>query len=742
MTQILTYVEIDIPAFSQNSPVDSPPIMTTFRFAVDAAYLPTSTIYAIPSIKEVRIDPAIVSLGQDIGQRATVTVMFKDHRHIFASEAFSSGTFWGKFRARYGLKLRGYLLRVITGSVGQALVDMETRNFVIESTDGPSTAGEFKIIAKDVLKLADGDRSQAPKPSNGFLSAGITNAGLSATLLPAGIGNSEYPASGLVSIGASEIVNFTRAADVLTIVRAQKGTTAVAHSAQERIQLVLQYTAQSPADIIRDLLVTYALVPASYIPLVDWQAEIGTYLNTVYTATIAEPASVAQLISELIEQVGLILWWDDVGQQVRLQVLRPISSTADVYDQTNYIAGTLKVEEQPEKRLTQVYTYFAKLNPLVAEDQLNNYRSTSNVVDAVAAASYGTSVIKKVFSRWIPDGGRSVADTLGSVLLARFKDPPRRISFDLLRGSVAPPILGIGYQVGGWPFQGTDGSAAMVPGQITSLNPRADIFQVELEEISANVVAVGSPGEHNIIIDANLFGVNLRTMHDSIYGVPVSGNVVNCTINTGVVVGSTTTATPAFTIGTWPAGVNINLFILGKIEGKGGAGGGGSNNTSTNGTPGSAGGTALFTRQAITLSTGSGKIWGGGGGGGGGGTRSLGSQPSTFHGSGGGGGAGKNAGGAGAGGAEGFGTNGLAGAAGTELAGGAGGASSGSGAGAGGAGGGPGLAGTAGANATTGSVNTLGGAGGATGKAIDGISFVTFTGGSSPSGDIRGSQVN
>ena len=108
MTKALTYVEIDIPAFTQNSPPNSPLTMQTYRFAVDAGYLPFATIDAIPSIRDVSIDPAMVSLGQDIGQRATVTVTFKDHRHIFAGEAFSSGTFWGKFRARYGLKLRGY----------------------------------------------------------------------------------------------------------------------------------------------------------------------------------------------------------------------------------------------------------------------------------------------------------------------------------------------------------------------------------------------------------------------------------------------------------------------------------------------------------------------------------------------------------------------------------------------------------------------------------------------------------
>jgi hypothetical protein len=215
----LTYVEIDIPAFVQNSPPDSPVPMTTFRFAVDTTYLP-SNIDAIPSIKRVSITPAVLSLGGNLGQRATVEVIFRDHKHIFSSETFDSGTFWGKFRGRYGLKLRGYPLRVIVGKVGDALVNMETRNFVIESTNGPATNGEYKIVAKDVLKFADGDRSQAPALSPGFVLADITAAAGNVTLSPAGIGDS-YGPSGLAAIGGKEIVRYTRlgydSSDVLLV---------------------------------------------------------------------------------------------------------------------------------------------------------------------------------------------------------------------------------------------------------------------------------------------------------------------------------------------------------------------------------------------------------------------------------------------------------------------------------------------------------------------------------------------
>ncbi|HEV7284387.1 MAG TPA: hypothetical protein VGN75_05980, partial [Kaistia sp.] len=223
----------------------------TMRFAQPADYLPRD-IEAIPSINGVSFTPGTVSLGEDLGQRATLTVSFGDHRWSDAApgfdkylaergyDAFARGTFWGKFRARHPY-LRGRAIRLIRGVVGQALADMETRHYILESFTGPTPDGIYTLTAKDVLKLADGDRAQAPKLSNGFLVSGITAVATTATLSPSGVGNAEYPASGYVAIGGKEICGFTRSADTLTLTRAQYGTTAAAHDAQDRAQLVLRY---------------------------------------------------------------------------------------------------------------------------------------------------------------------------------------------------------------------------------------------------------------------------------------------------------------------------------------------------------------------------------------------------------------------------------------------------------------------------------------------------------------------
>ena len=201
-------------------------VPVTLRFAVPTDYLPDD-IEAIPSIRSAEISPGTVSLGENLGERATLTVSFEDHRWSDtgpgfdkylderAYDPFKQGTFWGKFRARQPF-LRGRPIRLIRGFLGQTLTEMETRHYLIESFDGPSpNGGVYKIVGKDVLKLADGDRSKAPRLSNGFLVAAITDVDTSATLSPSGIGNIEYPTSGVAAIGGKEIVEFTRSGGCL-----------------------------------------------------------------------------------------------------------------------------------------------------------------------------------------------------------------------------------------------------------------------------------------------------------------------------------------------------------------------------------------------------------------------------------------------------------------------------------------------------------------------------------------------
>jgi len=940
----------------------------TLRFARPTAYLPKE-IDCIPNVQEISFTPATISLGENLGTRATLSVSFFDEPHSDTGEGFDKyladrdynpfdqGTFWGKFRARQPF-LRGRSIRWITGLEGEDLADMETRHFVVESFDGPTPDGKYTLVAKDVLKLVDGDRALAPAASTGFLVSPITDVATTATLSPSGVGDAEYPTSGYLALGGKEIVAFTRfiydpqgendpytkimlhmdgsnggttftdvnsggsahtwtatsattsttspkfgtaslitsagfvttpdhadftlgsqdwtidfwmncngttglvglagqmdavgnlpsisvaitrgggggvitaqiqtpsvtttlvgttsfggtstwnhfefsrsgstvrmfvngvqedvdtvsgalndsssnwsvgrigdntsytassckfdefrlsvgvarhtanftpksAAYAVTAVKLTTGDTvtltargqlgggvAQAFNAQDRVQVVLKYTSESVADIIDDLMEEYASVPSGFIPLSDWQAEAATFNGRLYSAVICEPTSVASLISELIQQAGLCVWWDDVAEKIRLQVLRGIVTDAALFTPENTIANSLTVKEQPDKRISQVLTYYGQINPLKQLSDLDNYRSSSLVIDDDAEEDYGGPVIKKILSRWIPGvGGRTVADRLGAILLSRYRDPPRRLSFDLGRYAGTDVSLGGGYRVSAHCFQDETGALAEVPVQVTRLNAPADRFKVEAEEVLFSG-STDDPNFHPLVIDSNTTNINLRTIHDAVYGAPTVDTVVECRILAGVKVTSTSRTLPAFDVGTWSAVDEITLIIEGDIRAAGGDAGRGYYPGLLAGQPGLQGGTALYTRQAINLELPAGaKLWGGGGGGGGGGANDLGKY------AGGGGGGAGDVPGVGGGGAYG------PGGTGTDTTGGAGSAGE-PATFNGGTGGGPGLAGAPGGGSTA-----PGGAAGAAGKAIDGVSYVTTT---VSGGDQRGTTT-
>lgn len=556
-------------------------VPVTLRFAVPTSHLDPA-IECIPSIKAIQFDPAVISLGKDLGQRATLTASFDDHRHSDTGAGFDKyvvereynpyeqGTFWGKFAARQPF-VRGRPLRWIVGTNDQDLAEMETRHYIIESFSGPSNDGVFKLIAKDLLKLADGDRALAPRVSEGFLVANITNVATTFTASPTGIG-ATYPASGHLNIGGSEIVSFTRSGDVFTITRAQLGTVASAHSAQDRAQIVIRYAGVSPDIIIAELLQDFAGVDGGYIPAGAWATEIAAHLNRVYTATIAQPTAVNVLLSEIIEQAGLSMWWNDRDQEIGLLVLRGLIYSNYFFSDENMNAGSLQIVEQPDKRLSQVHTYFGQINPLTSLTDKSNYRSVSYIADLQSEEDYGSPMIKEIFSRWIPALGRSVADRLGDIMIGRFKDPPRKISFHVLRNSTSELVLANGYQVEAWPLQDDTGDNETVNVQITRMRPNPDLIEVETEEVLFTASAEDLTVRH-IIVDANINNINLRTAHDSLYPEPESGITVVLTINSGVTVGSASTALLAVDIGSWPAGVEIIVAVNGRVQGTGGKGG-------------------------------------------------------------------------------------------------------------------------------------------------------------------------
>jgi len=233
------------------------------------------------------------------------------------------GTFFAKLRRRFPYYV-GRSLRVLEGEVGQSLASMRTRSYVISEWRGPDAAGNVTIIAKDILDLADDKKALAPLTSTGKIDADIEVSELSVfDLEPAGVGV-DYPASGRASIG-SEVVTFTRSTDTITLTgRALDGTADAAHSIGDLFQQAFRVDGVAIADVVYDLLVNFAGIDAAFITLADWQLEGERWLAGFdLTSTITKPTGITSLIGE-ISQLGVMFWWDDVNQKIRMRANRPL----------------------------------------------------------------------------------------------------------------------------------------------------------------------------------------------------------------------------------------------------------------------------------------------------------------------------------------------------------------------------------------------------------------------------------
>lgn len=638
----------------------------TVRYSDATGSAMPADIELIPNLKSVSQRPAKLELGESIGIRASVDLTFGDSRSpdtgpdgdYYLSERtydpYQQGTYWGKFRARYPF-VRGSDIRVLQGTTDQTLEQMEVRHFIVDQVAGPDSGGTFTIKCKDALQLANGKQAQAPSISNGVLGADITASTTSITLVPSGVG-AEYPTSGTAQIGGKEVVTFTRSGDNFTITRAQNNTEAQEHKQDDRFQICLVYSGERSVNIIQDLLENYANVPASYIPFGDWTSEWQNYIDRLYSAVIAEPTPVNELINELLEQTASALWWDDSARLLRFRVLREVSSTAALYNDDLIKAGSFSVKDQPEKRVSRVWTFYGQLNPLEKLDDSSNYANSLATVASESESDYGSPAIKRIFSRWIPRAGDDAASRLNDLILSRYTQPPRVFTWGLQRSDLlVQPELGGGYRLENRGVQSFDGTTDIRPVQVIQVKTTDTGHAVLAEEVLYNeTIAPVDPTTKQVPVNENRTNFNLYDETTSIFEVN-SGDTINCEIASGIIIGSASTSMPAFTTGSgWPSGVTINITNRGTIVGKGGAGGAGGEYRGTAGGTnlrdagdGFNGGTAIqFTQDASFTNEG---ITGGGGGGGGGSTASDDLRfggPTFCSGNGGGAGAGTGDGGA------------------------------------------------------------------------------------------------
>lgn len=460
----------------------------------------------IPAISgEIQKAPTSISGGKGLGNRAVVNVKIKDFPHHdrgvdpYVDERTydpeTTGTFWPRFIKRNPY-FEGRTLKVYTGYINTPFSwdDFQVQEYDITDISGPDR-GIVTVTAKDILIRTYKEKSQYPAISNGKLLADITDAATSATLTPTGIG-SEYPASGTVSIGG-EAITFTRSSDTLTLTgRAQWGTEAKAHSADDVVQICETWTDVNVVDVLEESLVTGAGLPAAYIPYdngatgtnENWDDEKELWLSaSTVNGILMKPESIEKVIAELSEQFMFDIWWDAVAQEVRIKALSPEppgSSINTLTEGYNILKDSVKIKRNAKDRVTEMQVWYGKLD-YSKKDELEEYSKASIKVDPSrsSADKYGSTSKRVIMCRWITDGAQ--AAQLAGRLFARFADTPETITFEVATKDDSLFEMAGRVEVDSWQFQDFSGANEPRKFQITELKEVEQGHSVRVSAVSS-----------------------------------------------------------------------------------------------------------------------------------------------------------------------------------------------------------------------------------------------------------------
>jgi hypothetical protein len=608
----------------------------TYRFCSTSGGKVPVGLDAIPCLVGINITPAVIDAGKGLGLRASCEITLRDFPHSDIRIdpyvdgrtyiPINQGSFFGKLKARNPY-YNGRIMRVYNGYLnddGSFDVDnFERRTFVIEQWNGIDPNGITQITGKDILKLASDERAVCPSPSVGKITLDMTTGTTSINLTPTGVG-SDYDASGYVRIG-QEVMSYTRSGDTLTIVRGQKGTIAATHRQGDTVQLCKQYAGETSQDIVYDLLVNFANVDTVFINKPDWDAEQVAYLPRLYNTLITTPTGISKLLSELSEQVGFFLFWDEVDELIKFQTIRPNSPSETVHQlssEYHLIADSLKTVDIVSDRVNEVWVYYGIIDHaknLTDDANYSNLYIASNVGDQSAVRNNDIR-IKKIVTRWITDG--AAATELGQRYLERFALSPIQADFMLDAKDSSIKLCDF-VELTSKQNQGFDGSPVAILMQVVkrlerqtgttwAFTARQFAFSTDLNPVRPITIDGAEP--------LDLFDLDLKAAHDRHFAPAVTGTIIEITIKSGVLVSASSTANYALTNpSTWPSGVIIRLIIESGavVCGLGGSGGNGGNGAysinATNGQNGGNGGNALLAQYPISINNQS-VIAGGGGG--------------------------------------------------------------------------------------------------------------------------------
>lgn len=246
---------------------------------------------------------------------------------------------------------------------------------------------------------------------------------------PATSGKREY-----ICIG-DEVVEYTaKSGNVLswpaTTYRAQWGTAAEDHNADDAVVLCRAWHGKRPWEVDRDIFVE-AGISTAYLDLAGWESEDTTWLNGAeITAILVEPTPATTAAAQLLQHVGCEQWWDPVAQKLKLLANMPPLAVPTV-TLTDTELGEVRVERLATESITRAYMHYALRSATADEGKGSGYLRHVLSADVEAEGPNEKNAIIQaptVFSRWLSDVNGTFANGLVARRVSRLRNIPARIS--------------------------------------------------------------------------------------------------------------------------------------------------------------------------------------------------------------------------------------------------------------------------------------------------------------------------
>ena len=411
-------------------------ITTRTRRWQSATVRPMPGIAAIPCVQSVSIGSEEIRLGRGLSYFGQATIELSDFvdDDRRAEDPFAghpsrngldpeAGTYLTKMMARNPY-WTGRPIRLIAGWATDGVWhpdDTQTHVYFIRDVQGPSQ-GKLRLTAVGPLQQISLNEAEAPAPSQGRLAANLT-AGSTAAAIHDPVIAEDYPVSGFLRIG-DEVVAFTRAGSALNLTRSQLGTAADKHESDDALQLVLRYQSQPLTTILADLLTTYGHAAPALLDIAGWAIEQAEWLPAYnLSGTISTPTKVLDLVQELLEASGCVLWWDDAGGTLRLRAIRTVMPAQAAWGDALHLLGRPEVKRDMAERVSRTDILLDLRSAALDPKEASSYRlRVVGIPSGESPAEHGSAKPKLLASRWLAVNQVTLATRAAFLISAQLRN--------------------------------------------------------------------------------------------------------------------------------------------------------------------------------------------------------------------------------------------------------------------------------------------------------------------------------